>query len=133
MTSEEPQHMYKSPTVVGTSLPRTYQYVSLMESTVKSRDKPTTQDPLGWKVLNLYPRSDCSKYATVKPNTSDWLHNRHHEKVPEQMLSENRNFVFPTWGTRYLLTDTSNLRDTDQEQRTPPRRGTSVRHYGVID
>ena len=49
MTLEVPQLMYKSPIVLGTHLPSTYQYVSPMENTVKDQGKSTIQDSLSWK------------------------------------------------------------------------------------
>ena len=50
--------MHKPPIVLVTRLPRTYQCVSLMETTLEAQGKSTAQDPLGRKgaefLLSIY-------------------------------------------------------------------------------
>ncbi len=111
MTLSEPQRVYKPPIVLRSHLPRTYQYVSPMENTVDAQERQLHKIHSFGRVLNLCLRSVLSKYADFKPRTSNWWRSRYKEKLPGQILFENRNFLFPTWTTRCLLTDTSTSRD----------------------
>ncbi len=58
MALVEPERVCNPLIVLGTHLPRTYQYVSPMENNAEAQGKSTTQDTHGMKGAGYLPEAD---------------------------------------------------------------------------